>query len=332
MCVVMKRKVVDTQAIYGVLKSKPDVPLCTKCRMPCNHVWRDRRVDQAVRCVGRKDPPRRSQRVIASDRPAVATVAEGDRDKHPSTGDAHVFAPARTNNTLRAQMSRGLRSLTRFGTRLRQRLEEEGDARQELWYGKKFQRQLKAFYKPEIPRPSLPERGRYPCGARVECFAERHVWYPGQVVASRDNETYDVRFDNGDVARHVFAHTIRFAPTRKDSRLACFLYGTALAAAVVWPLVGFQCASSGGTAWETSAGVQLAAAPALILGLASLVAVGSNVWAIYRSNSRAGLCLTAWYASIFTLPSASLTLTGAMVMAKGSGHPSAYPWVQVSQR
>ncbi|CAN0550967.1 unnamed protein product, partial [Ectocarpus sp. 12 AP-2014] len=39
--VVIKRKAVDTRAMYGLFKTKPGVPLCSKCHTPFNYSWRN---------------------------------------------------------------------------------------------------------------------------------------------------------------------------------------------------------------------------------------------------------------------------------------------------
>lgn len=272
---VVKRKVVDKQALCGAFKTKFRVPQCAKCQTPFNYTWRNGGPD--------------------------------DRGQQQSLG----------SNTFSAQASAG-----GIGTAV------DDDAAPELWYGREFRRQLNTYFKPELERPSLSLRGgRYSVGARVACFAGKEAWYPGTVAASRDNNTYDVRYDNGDIAEHVFPHMVRFEPARTYSGLLCFYYGLALASAVVWPLTGFEYFSGTGSRTEGA----LVALPALVIGAAGVMAVAAQFWVLYGENKGAGPCVTARYATVMALPSASLALIGGLSMAKAFSTSSTGSWVVVSR-
>ena len=205
----------------------------------------------------------------------------------------------------------------------------------ELWYGNEFRRQLKTYFNPELERPSLSLRGgRYSIGARVACFAGRDTWYPGAVATSRENNTYDVRYDNGDIAQHVFPHMIRFEPTHSDSALLCCYYGLALAAAATWPLMGvwyFSTTTTTTTTEEAEGMGAVIAVPALMVGVTGTVAVVLQFGAIYRENKSTGLRMMVKYAVVAALPSASLALVGITTIAKALHPSSTGSWVKVRE-
>lgn len=205
-------------------------------------------------------------------------------------------------------------------------VKEEGydySRRPELWYGREFNRQLETFFKPQLERPTLSTRDdHYPVGARVECFVGKTAWYPGTVTASRENNTYDVCFDNGDVAQHVLQRTVRFQPIHTDSSLVCCFYGLVLAAAVISPLAG------------VGRGAAFTAVLALLLGLAGVLAVVFQFCAIFRENREAGPWIPACFAVVLALPWASLSLLGGLSIAKisaANNHSSVGSWVEVSR-
>lgn len=331
--VVVKRKTVDKNALYGDFKTLPRVPLCCKCKTPLNYCWRN---------GGTSDEALEQQNDIqpaAHPKPTrVATAA----DSQDSDAVAHSSnAPLRVLFGLKGKI-RNMVSNVRETSELSGRAARGPPAGAggtgagpELWYGRDFRRQLKTYFKPELERPSLsPRGGRYPVGVKVACFAGKQAWYPGTIAASRENNTYDVTYDDGDIAQHVFPHMVRFTPIHKDSHLLCFYYGLILTAAIAWPLAGFRylsdtTISSNSEASSTTAGA-LVATPALVLGVAGVWAVMAQFWVIYGENKRAGLPVTVRYAAIIALPSASLALVGGTAVAKASNPSSAGSWVEVS--
>lgn len=367
--VVIKRKLVDTRAMYGSFKTKPGVPLCPKCQTPFNYSFRN----------GRGQLPQQQRRMLeaALSRPTTLASPTTARNPAPSGAragtDAGVDEAADTTGgdaslTYRMRVTKKaeafIDSLTKmvgfihglFSPSRRRRDKNKlidggggggggggrGDgsaadnaaaAEPELWYGREFRRQLKTYFKPELDRPSLSsplERGggRYPVGARVACFAGKDTWYPGTVVASRENNTSDVRYDNGDIAQHVFPHMIRFEPTHRDSRLVCCYYGLALAAATAWPLAGFYYFSTTADGATTTAAA-VVALPAVIVGAAGVLAVAVEFWGIYSENKNTGVFGTAKIGAIFALPSLSLAAVGGLAVGKALNPASAGSWVEV---
>lgn len=240
------------------------------------------------------------------------------------------------------------RRVKRWIRRLKQRyrtfVEGAGDAGKqdfELWYGREFHRQLKTFFKPELPRPVLlhGQSGRYPVGARVACFAGKEAWYPGTIEASRENNTYDVRYDNGDIAQHVFPHMVRFEPIHSgDSRLVCLFYALALVAAVLWPMTGYYYWSTIPTATAATTSDEetmdfnrgaMVAAPAFALGVVGVVGVTIQFWAIYDGNRSAGVWVTARYAGVIAATPAALALVGGSALIKAANPSTSGTWVEV---
>lgn len=341
--VVIKRKEVDTRAMYGIFKTKPAVPLCSKCHTPFNYSWRngggsDKLVHQ------------RQQRLldVALSRPttAASTAAAAAGSATDPALPAAVDGPMDAENggvaaaayrRVLAKAARFIRGLCSPCRRRRAASRKPFDGgggagaveEPELWYGREFRRQLKTYYKPELSRPAFG--GRYPVGARVACFAGKDAWYPGAVAASRENDTYDVRYDNGDIAQHVFSHMIRFEPVHADSRLTCCYYGLALAAAAAWPLAGsWYFSSTSGTTSASAAA--LVALPALVVGTAGTLAVAFQFWEIYADNRSTGVCVATKFAVIFALPSMSLALVGGLAVVKALKPASAGSWVEVRER
>lgn len=303
--VVIKRKVIDKQAMFAVFKTKPNLPLCSKCQTPLNYTWRNRRKDEVAQQLHGFDEIR-----------SGATSAE----KAGATG---TTPPQIASDSLSP-----LKPIRNLLTSIQNLVKEEGydySGAPELWYGREFRRQLETYFKPQLERPSLSTRDdRYPVGARVESFAGKTAWYPGTVTASRENNTYDVCFDNGDVAQHVLQHTVRFQPTHTDSSLVCCFYGLVLAAAVFSPLAGVGMCS----------GAALAAILALLLGVAGVFAVVVQFCAIFRENREAGPWISACFTVVLALPWASLGLLGALSIAKistANSHSSVGSWVEVSR-
>lgn len=346
--VVIKRKEVDKQAMYGAFKTRPGVPLCGKCHTPFNYSWRS---------GGDSDqtPQQQRQRQLleaALSRPATAassapsaapgTDADVGKDEDQGTGGlsfaGFLGVLTKAVGFMHALVSRSRRRRDKNKLIDAGGGAEAGDAavEPELWYGREFRRQLTTYFKPELERPSLSSPlaqgggrmgggGRYPVGARVACFAGKEAWYPGAVVASRENNTYDVRFDNGDIAQHVFPHMIRFEPIHTDSHLLCFYYGLALATAVAWPLAGFGYFYSSTTADATA----IVALPALVAGVAGALAVAVQFCEIYAENKSAGLGVTAKFAAIFSLPALSLAVVGGLAVLKALNPASSGSWMEV---
>lgn len=345
--VVIKRKEVDKQAMYGAFRTKPGVPVCRKCQTPFNYSWRSGGGSD----LSPQQQQRERERLEAAlSRPATAaSSAPADlgagKDEGEDTGGLPLVARVLGALTKALGFVHALVSQSRRRRNKNKLIDAGGDpgARDaadepELWYGREFRRQLTTYFKPELERPSLSSSlargggrtggnggGRYPVGARVSCFAGKEAWYPGAVLASRENNTYDVRFDNGDIAQHVFPHMIRFEPTHTDSRLLCCYYGLALAAAVAWPLAGFGYFRSSTTA-DAAAVVAL---PALVVGVAGALAVAVQFWEIYAENRSAGLWITAKFAAIFALPSLSLAVVGGLAVSKTLNPESTGSWVEV---
>ena len=358
--VVIKRKEVDKQAMYGAFKTKPGVPVCRKCQTPFNYSWRNGGgSDQSPR-----QQRQRQLREAALSRPAIA--ASSAPSAAAPGADADVGGGGEHQGAGRLSFSRVVEILTKAlgfvhalispsrRRRDKNKLIDAGggggggggpgdsntEAEPELWYGREFRRQLTTYFKPELERPSLSSPpvvpgggrtgggggGRFPVGARVASFAGKEAWYPGAVVASRENNTYDVRFDNGDIAQHVFPHMIRFEPVHTDSRLLCCYYGLALAAAVAWPLAGFGYFSAAASTADAAAVVAL---PALVVGVAGALAVAAQFWEIYAENKSAGLRVTAKFAMIFALPSLSIAVVGGLAVSKALNPASTGSWVEV---
>ncbi|CAM9492425.1 unnamed protein product [Ectocarpus fasciculatus] len=342
--VVIKRKAVDTRAMYGVFKTKPAVPLCSKCQTPFNYSWRNgggsdkllqqrqqRLLDAALSRPTTAASTTAAAAVGSATDPALSAGADGpmDGESRGVAADAHRRVLAKA-----ARFIRGLCSPCRRRRSASSKPFDGGgvagaEEEPELWYGREFRRQLMTYFKPELSRPA--GGGRYPVGARVACFAGKDAWYPGAVAASRENDTYDVRYDNGDIAQHVFSHMIRFEPVHADSRLTCCYYGLALAAAAAWPLAGswyFSSTSSAAAASATTAAA-FVALPALVVGAAGTLAVAFQFWEIYADNRSTGLCVATKFAVIFALPSMSLALVGGLMVVKSLKPASAGSWVEM---
>lgn len=322
----MKRKAVDKHAIYGAFKVKPGVPLCVKCQTPFNYSWRNGGTNDGVQqhTFPLSITPSRPTTAASVDSAGVPSTAMDKGDD--STMILPPNALTKIFGLIRNIFARATTSPKEMGG---DSGAVEANAGPELWYGREFRRQLKTYFNPELERPSLfLLGGRYPVGARVACFAGKDAWYPGTVAASRENNTYDVRYDNGDTAQHVFPHMVRFEPIHTDSGLLCCYYGMALVAAMVWPLMGFQYFSSSIT---TGSGVRAAgvAIPALALGAVGVLAVAAQLWIIYAENRSIGLSVAGRYAAIFAMPSASLALVGGMSTAKALNPSTTGSWVKV---
>lgn len=370
--VVIKRKEVDTQAMYGAFKTKPGVPLCGKCRTPFNYSWRN----------GTSSDQSAQQLRQQQSRPTTtaSTEAGSARKPTPPPGAYDTDAPGGNGSipaaAIRSILTTAVGSLHRLVSPSRRRRDknklidaggrgrgDEGEPgglageaadtpEPELWYGREFRRQLATYFKPELERPSLlsssargqarrsggggggghGERlGRFPVGARVASFAGKPVWYPGAVTASRENNTYDVRYDNGDIAQHVFPHMIRFEPIHEDSRLLCRYYGLAVAAAAAWPLAGswYFSSTTAGAAKTAGAGVAL---PAVAVGTAGALAVAGQFWEIYAVNKSTGIWVPAKFGTIFALPSLLLALVGCLAVHKSLNPASGGSWVEVRER
>lgn len=332
--VVIKRKKVDTQAMYGAFKTKLAVPTCVKCQAPFNYSWRNGRRDDGV--LVRADGHGNTLGLSRSPpRPTTSASTCGTDD---TTAGGSPEAPSRPR--MLVKMAGSIRKFVLHPREVSpseatgQRGVVDDSTDPELWYGNEFRRQLKTYFNPELERPSLSLRGgRYSIGARVACFAGRDTWYPGAVTTSRENNTYDVRYDNGDIAQHVFPHMIRFEPTHSDSELLCCYYGLALVAAATWPLMGawyFSTSTTSTTSTEEAEGVgAVIAVPALIVGAAGTVAVVLQFGAIYRENKSTGLRMMVKYAVVAALPSASLALVGITAIAKALHPSSTGSWVKV---
>lgn len=311
---VIKRKTLDTKAMYGMFKTKPGLPLCEKCHTPFNYSWRNGDPNKSAHQQAHTSEKKMSRSGSAANRRSTDVPFAPTATEFPSV-------PTRMPGPVRNLMAR---------VRKTERVEGgEIDAGPELWYGREFRRQLKTYFKPELERPTLSLRGgRYPVGSRVACFVGKGVWYPGTVATARDNSTYDVRYDNGDIAQHVFPNTIRFQTTHRDSDLLLCYYGLALVASIVWPFTGFLYFS---TATADISGTEgaVVAMPAFALGVAGVLAVGVQFWAIYGENRSAGILIATRYAAIVALPSVSLALVGGMATAKALNPSSSGLWVEV---
>ncbi|CAN0324131.1 unnamed protein product, partial [Ectocarpus sp. 12 AP-2014] len=312
--VVIKRKAVDTRAMYGLFKTKPGVPLCSKCHTPFNYSWRNgggsdklmQQRQQRLLDAALSRPTSAASTAVAAGSatdPALSAAADG-----PMDAENGGVAAAAAHRRVLAKAARFIRGLCSPCRRRRAASSKPFDGRggsdaveePELWYGREFRRQLMTYFKPELSRPAAGG-GRYPVGARVACFAGKDAWYPGVVAASRENDTYDVRYDNGNIAQHVFSHMIRFEPVHADSRLTCCYYGLALAAAAAWPLTGswYFSSTSAATAAAAASAAALVALPALVVGTAGTLAVAFQFWEIYSDNRSTGLCVATKFAVIF---------------------------------
>ena len=316
MRIVIKRKKVDTQTMFAVFNTKPSFPLCRKCQTPFNYTWRNSRTDiVTLRHIsdlgGRKD--------------CTSTDLNSGAAPEMVTEEAGKIPPYKASKCLINSVGHFVASTSNPITG---RIDPAGAP--ELWYVRNFRRQLDTYIKPQLKRPSLSTQGgRYPSGARVECFEGKGVWYPGTVTVSHENETYDVLFDDGDIAQLVFPHMVRFQPIHTDSSLVCCSYGLALAAGVIWPLMGFVYLSG----VDSKRRGALVALPALLLGAIGVFAVVIQFFGIFKENRSAGPCTPAWYAAIMAVPWASLVLVGGLSVAKASSMSPSSPgsWLEVSR-
>lgn len=334
--VVIKRKTVDKQAMYGDFKTTPNVPRCNKCRTPFDYRWRNG--SGADPTVSNNNPKAHGNHLLPTT-PMTATITSAVTAKiEAARADTATVSRVDTGACQPPSIPVGQR-LKRWIRRTRKRGLEIGASRDSadqpgLWYGREFHYQLKTYFKPELQRPSLSSSlqgggGQYPVGARIACFAGKQSWYPGTIKTARGNNTYDVRYDNGDIAQHVFPHMIRFEPIHtRDSRLVCLFYGMVLAAAVIWPFVGFRYFSREGGSPLSDRG-PMVAAPALLLGLAGVTAVTLQWWTIYSGDRSAGLLETARYVAVFGLPSASLAMVGGTALVKAANPAISGSWIEV---
>lgn len=339
--VVMKRKTVDKEAMYADFITKPQVPVCDKCQTPFNYSWRNGGAEEdEIRQHPPLDLKHSRPRTVQSAAFTHGHVVNTITDAACSTSDEAKTVPtaglSMGLNAIAGSIS-GLLALVqsigksggpekrRGGLGIEGGKTSDANRGPELYYGRDFRRQLSTYFKPQLERPKLVDQGgRYKVGDRVASFAGKQAWYPGQVTASRENNTYDVRYDNGDIAQHVFLHTIRFEPKKTDSALLCWYYGLVLAAAVVWPLTGFGFFSATGSTRGA-----LVAMPALVLGAAGAVAVAAQFWEIYQQNKSVGLRIAIRYATVIALPSLSLGLVGAVAVAKALNPLYTGSWVEV---
>lgn len=333
--VVIKHKLVDAKAMYGVFKTTPAVPRCHKCRTPFNYSFRN---GHGVEPRDNNDSRSHNVGNIAAQRNADNKApAQSERALMASADAISVSYTSTAGDLSSTPFSSMRRRVKRWIRRLKQRDLGIGGGRdgneeqqRELWYGREFHRELKTFFKPELPRPVLPPQdGRYAIGERVACFAGKEAWYPGTIEASRENNTYDVRYNNGDIAQHVFPYMVRFPPIHnRDSRLVCLFYGLMLAAAVMWPIVGFFYWSSDDETLSSRG--PAVAAPALVFGVVGAVAVAVQFWEIYSRNRSAGFCVTARYASAIAATPASLAFVGGTALVKASNASISGSWIEVS--
>ncbi|CAN0090105.1 unnamed protein product, partial [Discosporangium mesarthrocarpum] len=314
LAIVVKRKEVDTQSMYTILKPRRVVPSCHKCYTPYNYRRRGlplpggSSVSQELPRLGRKSRGRQgieagSGQSALSDSgsqphltdsvlpPPLAGAAAGE----PSLGDGGVTLTDKGRILARKLLvCKAGRAFLGMG---RGSGPPDFRCRDKLWYNGELRKQLKTYYRPQLPGPTLGPGERYQVGARVLCYANKDVWYPGFVELLRENNTYDVRYENGEVVQHVFPHMIRFQPRHEDSPLIAFLYAMTLATAVVWPLLGFLYYSS--TAEDAPALEPLLPVPALVYGLVAAAAVATQFLAIYMADPRAGLYLCLSLAALY---------------------------------
>lgn len=97
-----------------------------------------------------------------------------------------------------------------------------------------FERKVKEFRAtPERRRLRLGER--YQIGDKVESYQHFPTWYPATIIATNDNGSYVLRFDNGEVAHAVGAKLIRYRLTQRVSALHRCFGGALLTLVVAWP-------------------------------------------------------------------------------------------------
>lgn len=336
--VVIKHKSVDKKAMYGVFKTTPAVPRCHKCRTPFNYLFRNGHGVEPRDNVNGNKNNRISQNVGTRASPQDASNSVSSQNNNTSTASTDGLSaryesttgplPLTPSSPMRRRVKRWIQRLKQRGLAIERGRNVDAKGQRELWYGREFQRELKTFFKPEIPRPVLSSQdAHYTIGTRVACFAGKQAWYPGTIEASRENNTYDVRYDNGDVAQHVFPYMVRFAPIHtQDPPLVCLFYGLTLAAAVVWPIAGYYYWSSDQVLSSRGPAV---AAPALVFGVVGVVAVVIEFWKIYGGNRSAGFFVTARYASAIAATPASLALVGGTTLVKASNASTSGPWIEV---
>jgi len=69
---------------------------------------------------------------------------------------------------------------------------------------------------PETPRQRKKKEDLYHVGEFVECKLQKSDWQRCQVIKSRKNHTYDLRYDPGDELRLVNEHEIRMMPEKRS--------------------------------------------------------------------------------------------------------------------
>ena len=86
-------------------------------------------------------------------------------------------------------------------------------------------------------------------GDRIETYANSGRWTLGTVIGVREGitrrsaaaaapPTYDVLFEDGTQARHVFVHTLRYAADAQQPLLVTLWYAAVLTLCITWPLLG----------------------------------------------------------------------------------------------
>ncbi|CAM9579361.1 unnamed protein product, partial [Choristocarpus tenellus] len=293
--VVVKRKEIDTQTMYAVVKTVRDAPSCSKCFTPYNYTGRLIASRQGPGVRQPRRPHNRAATIdkINIDRKVLLAAPPPHSSPLESELESSNFNPGTAkHNWMSAVIRKPMECFRRHISK-----HTPLDQQQELWYTTAFRKDLTNYFRPQFPIPALGPQEQYAIGARVFSCANKNVWYPGLVERSRNNNTYDIRYDNGGVARHVFPEMIRFQPVEHDSPMIVVLYAVALGVFVSWPLVGVLYYSS--TAEDAVRLEPLVAVPVLVFGLVACAAVATQFLTMCFRNGEASWSLHASFAALY---------------------------------
>ena len=165
---------------------------------------------------------------------------------------------------------------------------------------------------PEVPRQVKPADEIYEIGEMVECRLQKSDWARAIITMSRDNHTYDIRYDPGDELRLVLEENLRLPPEKRTYAYRVEMMMVFLV--LTFPL-GIAIASIGLPA-------------AVFFGplVVSLVLFSIRVVrtiATMRKYHYAGICPTLRIATFFTLPLLLLLLAAVLPFLGGAWTPVA---------
>ncbi|CAM9564701.1 unnamed protein product [Chrysoparadoxa australica] len=276
---VIQRRATNKAALYTRLKEVEVAPECRKCFTPCTY-----RLRASAEYRTRKDEGE-PQSELAS----KGAIEEGDE------GGIQRRTPFWEAGVKRARRWLGLDLQDQQGV---------------LAYDYAFRQQMNTYFKPDMPRRTLPPGERYSIGDRIETYANKGSWSAGTVLVVRQNNTYDIRFDNGEEARYVFPHMLRSVLEKAKSPLVRLWYGEVLLAMVIWPYVGLVCVQSTGSGNECGA---VQAAPILMIALVTICGVAAQFTLIFIKTRLAGFWYVYAWALLYMVPFVFLLILGGSV-------------------